>query len=147
MSCFSPNLPLTQRPSAPEQDGSRQSPAPDMPRELRPSRASIPKQQRAKFLGSPHILHLLGTPSLWLPDLKTFVANPPQAAPALPQLSPGRSHAVTGWHCAPACAAVRLHPPLLRCPGGTPSWGRGQRLSSPKRTHGRLPAPLRHGGS
>lgn len=104
----------------------------------------------ASFLGFPIFSIASGSPPWGFQASKTFAAKPPQAAPALPQLSPRRSQAVTGWHCAPACAAARLHPhPLLGCPGGAPSRGEGPRLSSPKGTHTWQPAPLghRHGGS
>lgn len=107
-SCFSPNLPQTRPPPAPRQDGS-QTLAPGTTG-APPRRAPVTKQQRGQILGFLRILGYLAGASR---PQKPPAANPARAAPALSPLSPRRSHAVTGWHCASAAAQLHPHPPPL----------------------------------
>lgn len=150
VSSFSPNLLLTQPLSAPEQDRSRQTPAPDTPRQhgsFVPRELQSESSNETGFLGFPIVAIALGRPHCG------FQASEPlqQTHRRLSQLCPscplaGHTQSLGGT------VPLPVQPPrsillLLRwgCPGGSPSWARGEgspRQSTP--TGGSQPhsAPL-----
>lgn len=111
-------------------------------RDLRPSCRFITKQQRGWFLGFSHTLHRLATPSLQLPGLKSFAANPPQAAHGFVPAVPSQ---VTRSHWVALCPCLCSHP----APSSSSSLGtleeppaRAREEGSPRQiapTHGSQP--------